>query len=186
MRRPSGQPRPGFALWLETDGARILDAEDVALLEAVRETGSIIAGARRAGRSYKYAWDRLAALEHAVGEPVLVRRRGGATGGGGATLTPIARTLLREYGRLQNYLAEVIEDTEYWEAIGLKLSARNRLKGTVKAVKTGVITCAVKIEVKTPVILTAVITTEAVDDLALKVGDRVEAIVKSTEVLIAK
>jgi len=186
MPRPSAQPRPGFELWLEAGGRRLLELEDVALLTAVEERGSISAAARQAGRSYKYAWDRLAAIERAVGTPVLATRRGGATGGGGAALTPVARTLLHEYSRLQNYLTEVIEDTEYWEAIGLKLSARNRLKGTVKSVEAGVITCAVKIAVKTPIVITAVITKEAVDDLALKVGDRVEAIVKSTEVLIAK
>jgi molybdopterin-binding protein len=44
----------------------------------------------------------------------------------------------------------------------------------------------VKIEIKAPVTITAVITKEAVEDLDLKVGDEVQAIVKSTEVLVAK
>jgi molybdopterin-binding protein len=37
-----------------------------------------------------------------------------------------------------------------------------------------------------PVTVTAVITKDAVEDLDIKVGDEVEAIVKSTEVIIAK
>jgi molybdopterin-binding protein len=37
-----------------------------------------------------------------------------------------------------------------------------------------------------PAVVTAVITKEAVEDLDLKVGDDVEAIVKATEVMIAK
>jgi molybdopterin-binding protein len=37
-----------------------------------------------------------------------------------------------------------------------------------------------------PITITAVITKDAVDDLKLKVGDEVAAIVKSTEVMIAK
>jgi molybdopterin-binding protein len=69
---------------------------------------------------------------------------------------------------------------------GLKLSARNRFKGKVIAVEKGVITAKVKVEVKMPVTVTAVITKEAVEDLDIKVGDEVEAIVKSTEVMIAK
>ena len=69
---------------------------------------------------------------------------------------------------------------------GLKLSARNQFKGKVVAVEKGVITAKVKIEIKVPVVITAVITKEAVEDLGLKVGDEVEAIVKSTEVIIAK
>jgi molybdopterin-binding protein len=68
----------------------------------------------------------------------------------------------------------------------LKLSARNRLKGKVVAVEKGIITAKVKIEIKVPAIVTSVITKEAVEDLDLKVGDEVEVIVKSTEVIIAK
>jgi molybdopterin-binding protein len=44
----------------------------------------------------------------------------------------------------------------------------------------------VKVEIKMPVTVTAVITKEAVEDLDIKVGDEVEAIVKSTEIMIAK
>jgi molybdopterin-binding protein len=69
---------------------------------------------------------------------------------------------------------------------GLKISARNRLKGKVVAVEKGIITAKVKIEIKGPAVVTSVITKEAVEDLDLKVGDEVEAIVKSTEVMIAK
>ena len=68
----------------------------------------------------------------------------------------------------------------------MKLSARNRLKGKVVAVEKGIITAKVKIEIKVPAVVTSVITKEAVEDLDLKVGDEVEAIVKSTEVMIAK
>ena len=69
---------------------------------------------------------------------------------------------------------------------GVKLSARNRFKGKVVSVEKGVITAKVKVEVKMPVTVTAVITKDAVEDLDIKVGDEVEAIVKSTEVIIAK
>ena len=68
----------------------------------------------------------------------------------------------------------------------MKLSARNQFKGKIVAVDKGVITAEVKVEIKMPVTITAVITKEAVEDLNLKVGDEVTAIIKSTEVLIAK
>jgi molybdopterin-binding protein len=67
----------------------------------------------------------------------------------------------------------------------LKLSARNQFKGKIISVENGVITAKIKVEVKGPVIITAVITKDAVEDLDLKVGDYVSAIVKSTEVMIA-
>jgi molybdopterin-binding protein len=68
----------------------------------------------------------------------------------------------------------------------LKLSARNQFKGKVVGVEKGVITAKVMIEVKVPVTVTAVITKESVDELNLEEGDEVVAIVKSTEVMIAK
>jgi molybdate transport system regulatory protein len=68
----------------------------------------------------------------------------------------------------------------------LKISARNRLKGTVKNVEKGIVTSKIKIEITTPATITAVITKEATEELNIKVGDTVEAVVKATEVMVAK
>lgn len=68
----------------------------------------------------------------------------------------------------------------------LKLSARNQFKGKIVGVEKGIITAKIKIEVKMPITITAVITKEATEDLDLKVGDAVVAIAKSTEIMIAK
>jgi molybdopterin-binding protein len=68
----------------------------------------------------------------------------------------------------------------------VKISARNQFKGKVVAVEEGLITAKVKIEVQMPVTVTAVITKESVDELGIRVGDEVVAIIKSTEIMIAK
>jgi molybdenum-pterin binding domain len=68
----------------------------------------------------------------------------------------------------------------------MQLSARNRIKGRVKKVEKGVVTATVKVEITEPATITSVITKEAVEDLALKEGDQVFVIVKSTEVMVAK
>ena len=68
----------------------------------------------------------------------------------------------------------------------MKISARNRLKGKVVSVEKDRITGKVKIEIRVPATITSVITREAIEELDLKVGDEVEAIVKSTEVMIGK
>jgi molybdate transport system regulatory protein len=44
----------------------------------------------------------------------------------------------------------------------------------------------VKINVTEPAQVTALISREAAEDLKIKVGDEVEAVVKATEVMIAK
>ena len=68
----------------------------------------------------------------------------------------------------------------------LKISARNQLKGKVVAVDKGIITGKVKVEITMPITITSVITKEAIEELDIKVGDEVSAIVKSTEIMIAK
>jgi len=70
--------------------------------------------------------------------------------------------------------------------ITLKLSARNRFIGTVENIEKGPITSLVKVKIKTPITITALISKEAAEDLALKPGDKVEAIIKATEVIVAK
>jgi molybdopterin-binding protein len=70
--------------------------------------------------------------------------------------------------------------------VTVKLSARNQFKGKIVSVEKGVITAKIKIEVEAPLTVTAVITKDSTEDLELKVGDEVVAIVKSTEVMIAK
>jgi molybdopterin-binding protein len=67
----------------------------------------------------------------------------------------------------------------------MKLSARNILPGKVVAIEKGPTTSIVKIEVSQGLVLTASITTEAVDELGLAVGGRAAAVVKSSDVLVA-
>ena len=68
----------------------------------------------------------------------------------------------------------------------MKISARNQFKGTVESVEKGAVTASVKIKVEGPVTITALISKEAVDDLKLQRGDKAEAIIKATEVMVAK
>jgi molybdopterin-binding protein len=68
----------------------------------------------------------------------------------------------------------------------MKLSARNQLAGTVIEVTKGQTTAHVRIDIGGGNIITSSITNEAVDDLGLTVGDKVTAIVKSSDVIIGK
>jgi molybdopterin-binding protein len=66
----------------------------------------------------------------------------------------------------------------------LKLSARNQLKGTVSAVNRGAAIANVVIDVGGQR-LVASITVEAVDDLGLREGSEVTAIIKASDVIVA-
>jgi molybdopterin-binding protein len=65
------------------------------------------------------------------------------------------------------------------------LSARNQFKGTVKSVKVGGIMAEVVVSVGGLEIVSA-ITRGSAEHMNLMIGDEVTAIIKSTEVLIAK
>jgi molybdate transport system regulatory protein len=66
----------------------------------------------------------------------------------------------------------------------MKISARNILDGKVVEIKKGATTAHVLIDVKGQIV-TASITDESVDDLGLKVGEAVKAVIKSSDVLVA-
>jgi molybdopterin-binding protein len=65
------------------------------------------------------------------------------------------------------------------------LSARNQFKGTVKSVKLGNVMAEVVIGVGDLEVVSA-ITRGSVDQMGIKVGDQVVAVIKSTEVMIEK
>jgi molybdate transport system regulatory protein len=68
----------------------------------------------------------------------------------------------------------------------MPLSARNKLKGVVKAIEKGEVAATVKIEISQPATITSMITKEAAEDLKLKVGDKVDAVIKASEVMVSK
>ena len=65
----------------------------------------------------------------------------------------------------------------------MKISARNQLQGIVEEVKLGVVTASVSVRVGDNLI-ESVITRQSVEDLDIKVGDTVTAVIKATEVLL--
>jgi molybdopterin-binding protein len=65
----------------------------------------------------------------------------------------------------------------------MKISARNQLRGTVETVVLGVVTAKVGVRVGENLI-ESVITRQSVEDLGIKVGDEVTAVIKSTEIML--
>jgi molybdopterin-binding protein len=68
----------------------------------------------------------------------------------------------------------------------MKLSARNQIEGKIVAVQKGQTTSHIRIDIGNGVIITASITNEAVDELALAVGDTATAVIKASDVMVAK
>jgi molybdate transport system regulatory protein len=172
--------------WLEYKGKPLIGKGGAEILETIDKDHSISKAAETLGMSYRYVWNYIQEIQTAMEEQIVETYKGGKSGGGGAKLTDLGRSLLGEYKQAEIYLDKVLSNPGCLEVKGLKLSARNQFKGKVVAVEKGIITGKVKVEIKMPVTITAVITKEAIEELDIKLGDEVSAIVKSTEIMIAK
>ena len=78
------------------------------LLEAIAETGSISAAARRLDMSYRRAWLLIDEMNQCFREPVVGTATGGK-GGGGAQITDFGRAALREYRALERRVRTVVD-----------------------------------------------------------------------------
>jgi tungstate transport system substrate-binding protein len=78
------------------------------LLAEIDSSGSLSKAAARRKLSYRHAWGAVKRAEQRLGQRLLVRRTGGADGGG-ATLTEHARELLSQYARYRAQLTPQVE-----------------------------------------------------------------------------
>jgi molybdopterin-binding protein len=69
--------------------------------------------------------------------------------------------------------------------MAMRLSARNQIKGTVVDVKKGATTGHVRVDIGGGQIVTSSITNEAIDELGIKAGGKVIAVIKASDVMIA-
>lgn len=67
---------------------------------------------------------------------------------------------------------------------GVKLSTRNRLEGSVKAIKPGAVNAEVEVALKGGETLAAIITQESADSMGLAAGKPVVAFFKASHVIV--
>jgi molybdopterin-binding protein len=67
----------------------------------------------------------------------------------------------------------------------MKISARNQLKGTVRAIDPGAVNSQVTIELAGGQQIVAVITKESAEKLRLSAGKPVYAVIKASDVMVA-
>jgi molybdate transport system regulatory protein len=74
----------------------------IALLEAIRSTGSISAAARSLGMSYRRAWLLVEEINNALREPAVTAETGGRSGGG-AALTAVGERVIDLYRSIESH-----------------------------------------------------------------------------------
>ena len=187
---------PSAALHLRRGETRA-GAERVKLLSAIEAQGSISAAARAVGLTYRAAWDAVQALNNLFDRPLVISQTGGP-GGGGATLTPAGRMVLKGFARLESELNRLIGELNQdiatetdipgqhliW-SLGMRTSARNALHGTVEAVIDGPVNCEVSLRVGPSVLIVATTTRESVETLGLRLGRSAVALIKASFVILA-
>lgn len=67
----------------------------------------------------------------------------------------------------------------------MEISARNKLPGKITKIVNGLVTSKVEVDVAGST-LVAVITKDSVEELGLKEGDSVKALIKATSIMIMK
>ncbi len=103
-------------VWIEDDSGNVVfGLGRVKILESIQRRGSIQAAAKELGMSYRGVWGRLKATEERLGQPLLVRNIGGASGGG-SRLTPFAESLVQRFADLHQ---NVIHETDRLFETGL-------------------------------------------------------------------
>jgi molybdopterin-binding protein len=68
----------------------------------------------------------------------------------------------------------------------MEIGARNRLEGQVAEIKRGSVMCQVKVKIAGGAQVESVMTLDSLDEMKLKVGDKVRVAVKAVNVLLLK
>ena len=164
------------------------------LLSKIAELGSISQAAKSMKMSYKAAWDAVNHMNNLAGEPLLHRITGGK-GGGSTTLTERGQQLISNFQRIeqvhQHFLQElsqdtgnIIDDLFVLKRLSMKTSARNQFFGKVKAIQVGAINDAVEISIASGHSIVATVTRESTQELDLKVGSEVFALIKASDIIL--
>jgi len=87
-------------IWLEKDGELVFGTGRMRILKTVAQTGSLKQAAEKLKMSYRRAWSYIHSAEERLGKLLLLKERGGKSGGG-AQLTEYAKELIRNFDQLQ-------------------------------------------------------------------------------------
>lgn len=98
-------------VWMSRGSAAFLGQGRVALLERIKEYGSISEAAKSMDMSYKHAWDLVDSVNKQSEKPLVVKATGGR-GGGGAKLTAEGEDAVKVFWIFYNDFIKFLESEE--------------------------------------------------------------------------
>ena len=182
-------------IWMGCDEDAQIGDLRISLLEKIGESGSITRAAKAVGISYKTAWDAVDAMKNLSGE-TLVESLSGGRGGGGSHLTEAGHKLVQVYRAIQQeherFLSSMSEGIDGFDnsyqlirRLSMKSSARNQFFGKITRIQSGPIHSEIEIALNGEDRIVAVITHESQENLGLKVGGEVWALIKASWVILS-
>jgi molybdate transport system regulatory protein len=188
--------RVASAIRIETRLGTVANPRWMSLLGALDGSRSITAAAKKAGLSYKAAWDAVDVMNNLAGAAV-VRTTVGGSGGGGARLTARGRGLLaawraaeaenhRFIDRLNEVSPRAERDLSTLRRFAMQTSARNQWSGRIVRIRRGAVNDEVELELAGGERIAAVITHESLENLGFERGQEAFALVKASSVIVGK
>jgi molybdate transport system regulatory protein len=175
---------------LDTDEGSLLAEKRVILLEAIARHGTIQKAAQEMGLSYKGAWDAVNAMNNLCDEPLVIREVGGRRGGGshlteqGRALITLYRTVEAEYQSLLDRMNSSLGDMQQFHRMmnrfSMRTSARNQFHGVVTALIQRMVNCEVRMRLDDHTEIVAIVTNESAENLDLRLGLELFALVKTS------
>jgi molybdate transport system regulatory protein len=97
-------------LWMVNSRGEPVFGDGIAeLVEAIDKYHSIVEAVKCLNMSYRYALHRITLAEKRLGEPLVLRVRGGARGGGSSEVTPFGKSMVLRYREAQVELGGFLE-----------------------------------------------------------------------------
>ena len=182
-------------IWLTEATSKPLMLDQIDLLQAIADTGSITAAAKIAGVSYKTAWDRLERINNLAEQP-LIKRSAGGSKGGGSILTDYGEEMLNGFKQLQEQHNQFLENlnqqlsslddvSKFMKSALLQTSARNQFLGSIAQIETGAVNSEIQVQISDQQRIVAMVTEQSRREMKLAQGLSVIAMIKASSVTLA-
>jgi molybdate transport system regulatory protein len=106
---PTTDAAPTLFLRIKFGQKTHLGPGKIRLMELIDELGSISAAGRAMGMSYRRAWLLVDALNAPFVAPLVIKQTGGS-GGGGAAITELGRSIVERYRSIERRAQSLSED----------------------------------------------------------------------------
>jgi molybdate transport system regulatory protein len=107
MQKPNARALPSLSVRIDLNTEGRIGPGKIALLEHIREHGSISAAGRAMDMSYKRAWDLVDEINRICRQSAVEPQTGGKNGGG-AVLTPFGISLVKRYRKIERNAASAV------------------------------------------------------------------------------